>query len=100
VLTLCISALAHHPDVENKIILELEEVLGTNDYPSFEDLGRLKYLGYFIKEIMRINPPGSSIRYVPKGERFGEFVLPEDSMVWINPYVIHRNPDHWEDPLR
>jgi len=52
------------PEVEKKIIAEIESVLGEKDAPSFSDLGKLSYLSNVIKESLRLYPPVNNVSRV------------------------------------
>ena len=49
----CVS---QHPQVETKLIEEIDNVVGDRDCPVFEDFAELKYLDLIIKETMRLYP--------------------------------------------
>jgi hypothetical protein len=49
--------LARHPDLQERVVQELNEVFGNDDRtPSLSDLNRLKYLEQCIKETLRLYP--------------------------------------------
>jgi hypothetical protein len=49
--------LARHPDVQERVVRELNEVFGSDDRtPSLSDLRRLQYLEQCIKETLRLYP--------------------------------------------
>lgn len=49
--------LARHPDIQELVVQELNEVFGNDDrIPSLSDLRRLKYLEQCIKETLRLYP--------------------------------------------
>jgi cytochrome P450 len=45
-----------HPEVEKKVLAEIEEVLGDKKHPDYEDMAKFKYLGLCIKEGLRLYP--------------------------------------------
>mmetsp|Transcript_3760 Transcript_3760/g.6184 ORF Transcript_3760/g.6184 Transcript_3760/m.6184 type:complete len:498 (+) Transcript_3760:41-1534(+) len=88
-----------HPDVEEKVIQEINEVLGDKPYPEYDDMAKLKYLGLCIKEGLRLYPSVPTIaRYMIEDTEVNGKIIPKGSDVYIHPYVIHRQPDSWEDP--
>ena len=49
--------LARHPDIQELVVQELNEVFGNDDRtPTLSDLRRLKYLEQCIKETLRLYP--------------------------------------------
>lgn len=49
--------IAKHPEIQEKIVEELNTVLGSSDRPlTFGDLGELRYLEQCIKETARLFP--------------------------------------------
>ncbi|MBY5775352.1 cytochrome P450 [Rhizobium leguminosarum] len=90
--------LSKHPDVEVKLIEELDEVLGGRT-PAYEDLSRLVYAKAVVQESMRLFPP------VPT---FSRLCLADDailgrrvakgSIVMIAPWILHRHRSFWSDP--
>jgi cytochrome P450 len=54
----CIST---NPNVEAKVIQEVDAVLGERNHVVFEDLRKLTYLDCVIKETLRLFPPVPSI---------------------------------------
>uniref|UniRef100_A0A674J2P9 Cytochrome P450 4B1-like n=1 Tax=Terrapene triunguis TaxID=2587831 RepID=A0A674J2P9_9SAUR len=65
-----------------------------------DDLGKMPYTTMCIKESMRIFPPVPLVsRQLSKPITFhdGRY-LPEGTLVGINIYLIHRDPNLWKDP--
>jgi len=49
--------MARHPDIQELVVQELNEVFGNDDRtPTLSDLRRLKYLEQCIKETLRLYP--------------------------------------------
>ena len=89
-----------HPEVEAKVLEEIENVLGNKKYPSFEDLKNMKYLDMCLKEALRLYPSVPTIaRLTTEDTKVGDHIIPKNTDVYIHPYVIHRQPDCWPDPL-
>lgn len=54
-ITYCIS---QHPDVQQEIVREIQEVVGPNDQPlTYENVNQLHYLEQVINESLRLYPP-------------------------------------------
>jgi len=92
--------LALHPDVEARLLRELDEVLAGRA-ARHEDLARLGYARMVLEEAMRLYPPAFSIsRVALADDRIGDELIPKGAFVNISPWVTHRNPRLWPEPLR
>ena len=88
-----------HPDVEAKILDEIDEVLGSKEYVDFEDLAKLKYLGQVLQESLRMHPvAGGPSRVLAKEITVGGYRLPKGNMVVAVKYMSGYNPDFWKNP--
>ncbi|XP_060801134.1 cytochrome P450 4d2 [Amyelois transitella] len=90
--------MARHPDVQEKVYNELQEVFGDSDRPvTLEDLPRLKYLEAVVKETLRLYPPASNI--VREADK--DFLLPSGVKVFkgsnliISIWGVQRNTKYW-----
>ncbi|WP_033325730.1 cytochrome P450 [Streptomyces yerevanensis] len=92
--------LDQHPAVYMDVVDELKAVLG-GDAPDADQLGRLPLLDAVLKESLRLLPPAPMLmRYTASPTRLGDYRLPTGAMVFFSPYVTHRMPDVFPDPLR
>src|SRR5262249_51996494 len=90
---------ARHPDVERRLLREVDEVLG--DRPAtYEDQRRLRFLEMTVKESMRLYPASAFLfgREVVDDVELGGYTLRRCSWVFISPYVVHHNPRYFKDP--
>lgn len=98
VLTWAPYLLAKHPEVEAKLHQELDEVLGGR-IPTLADLSRLTYLEQVIKETLRLYPPGWIFGRTPlEPVEVGPYTLQKGDLVFLCPYVTHRDERYYEDP--
>lgn len=89
-----------HPEIAVRVRNEAREVLGDRT-PTVDDLPSLVYLGQVIDESMRLYPPAWIIeRQALAEDAFGRWRIPKGTIVATSPYVLHRNPALWDDPLR
>ena len=91
--------LSENPQVERKFHAEIDALGGR--LPTFDDLARLKYVEMVFAESMRLYPPAWSVGRRNLGEyRMGEFTIPDRSILLMSPYVVHRDPRWYPDPLK
>jgi cytochrome P450 len=91
--------LAKHPEVEQRVLREVDQVLG--DRPAtLDDLHQLRFLGRVVKESMRLYPASGFLfgREALEDVDLGGFTLRRGSWVLISPYIIHHNADYFENP--
>jgi cytochrome P450 len=92
--------LSQHPDVEEKLSRELDNLLG-GKCPAPDDLPKFTYTRQVIDETMRLYPAGWLLtRRALKDDRLGDYFVPAGTEIYISPYFIQRHPDLWEDPDR
>ena len=91
--------LARHPDVERRVLLEVDGVLGDRP-PTDEDPHRLRYLEMVVKESMRLYPAAGFLfgREATEDVELGGYTLQRGSWVLISPYIVHRNPEYFPQP--
>lgn len=92
--------LLQHPEVERKIEQELAHVLEGSP-PDMKSLGDLSYCEMVVKETMRYYPPSIlHLREVHQPFSVGDYTLKEGSMLWVSPYLLHRDERYFEEPER
>lgn len=90
--------LSRHPEVQQKVCEELQDVFGHSDRtPTLDDLSNLKYLEAVLKESLRLYPPVPVIvrqldkdLILPSG-----FKMVSGTRIMINIWAIHRNRHYW-----
>ncbi len=90
--------LQQHPDIAEKLRDEVDRVLGDRP-PTFEDIPNLGFTRQVFDETLRFTP---SVWMVPREAVAADVVDgyridPGTVVVMLN-YMIHRHPDHWDDP--
>lgn len=97
-LTWTFYLLSQHPQIEAKVVDEIQSVLG-NRPPTLDDLKNLPYTLMVFKEAMRLYPPAWGFsRQAIEDVEIGGYIIPQKWDVLIVPYVIHRDPNLWHDP--
>lgn len=90
--------LAKHPDKQDRLRSELEEVLGT-EAPTFMDLPKLSYTTQVIEEGMRLYPPAwVTDRQAAQDDEVKGHHVPKGTMVVLAIYALHHDPKFWDDP--
>jgi len=94
--------LSQHPEVERKVLAEIDEVLGGKDVTT-QGLNKLAYLEQVVKETLRMRPSapnlGRELSEEIVVERDGKsWTLPKGTKIMWSPYVIMHMPQYWKDP--
>ena len=96
--------LATHPDVEEKLIAEIDGITGGDpDYDlRYDDLFALTYTTQVIKETLRIYPPQPvTIRRSLKDGTLGRYRIRKDDIIFVGTLAAQRDPRYWgSDPDR
>ncbi|MGN6791477.1 MAG: cytochrome P450 [Streptosporangiaceae bacterium] len=90
--------LATHPDVEEKVIAEVDRISGGNaDHDlQYDDLFELRYTTQVIKEAMRIFPPMPvTIRRSIKDGMLGRYRVRKGDIIFVGTLAAHRDPRYW-----
>ena len=92
--------LAQNPEVEQKLCSELRDVLNGRS-PQVRDLPELRYTERVVKEAMRLYPPVWALVRNPINDcEIGGYRVPAGSSVIMSPWVMHRDPQHYDEPER
>ncbi|MFK7986695.1 MAG: cytochrome P450 [Sandaracinaceae bacterium] len=91
--------LGQHLEVADRMREELFEVLGDRRATA-ADMRSLPYTKAVFQEAMRLYPPAWIMARAPvEDEVIDGYFVPAGSRMFISPWVLHRNPDVWENPL-
>ena len=94
-LTWACYLLALNPQCQDQIRTEVSD-LGR---PGAEDLPRLTYTRMVLEETLRLFPPAWSFgRKAIRDDEVGGYAIPAGSLVWVCPFLTHRDPRFWERP--
>lgn len=106
-LTVFVLNMVLHPEVQAKAQKEIDEVVGRDRLPTFEDRPKLQYIDYVVQETFRwcpVSPVGIPHRSL-KDDTYKGYFVPAGSFIFANARAmthderIHRNPDEF-DPHR
>jgi cytochrome P450 len=99
-LTFTWHLLAHHPDVQENLHREVDEVLGSR-LPTREDVERLRFTRNVIAESMRLYPPAWAMgREAKEPVEIGAYTLPKGAVVLVSTWVTQRDERWWPEPER
>jgi cytochrome P450 / NADPH-cytochrome P450 reductase len=93
-----LSVLATRPDVEEKLIAEIDSISGGDpDHDlKYEDLMSLTYTTQVIKEALRIYPPlPVTIRRSLKDGTLGRYRIRRGDIILVGTLAAHRDPRYW-----
>ncbi|CAH1271250.1 CYP4F12 [Branchiostoma lanceolatum] len=98
--TLCwtLYSLAQHPQYQEKVQKEVDELLSGRDDDTIEwdDLNKLTFLTMCMKESMRLHGPVPAISRTTTEDTVIDGVpIPKDTYLMINMYALNHNPDVW-----
>jgi len=92
--------LGQHPEVEEKLVEELQSVLGGRA-PTASVLPRLTYTEMVLREAMRLYPPVWVIgRRALAPFRMGNYELPAETNVVMSQLITHRDAKYFPEPER
>ncbi|KAH7888354.1 cytochrome P450 [Phlebopus sp. FC_14] len=101
-LAICtaIMAAACHPEAQALVHAELDQVIGTEQVPTFDDEASLPVLRAFILESMRWRPlvPMGLPHRATQDIIWGEYCIPAGTTVYGNHWAISRDPEVFPDP--
>ena len=97
-ISFCLYMAGLHKEYQN--ILH-DEITKTNGENIMDIINKLEFLDCFIKESMRLYPPVAAIgRRIEKDVSFEEQRIHKGTNVAISIFGIHRNENHWKNPLQ
>ena len=91
--------LAQHPEAAERARAEVDAVLAGRT-PSPDDLPALPWLSATLKETLRLYPPIAALmtRRTTAPITLGGWAIPRGAMLYITPWVLHRDPRWFEQP--
>ncbi|XP_066535009.1 cytochrome P450 2U1 [Hoplias malabaricus] len=89
-----------YPDVQEKVQLEIDAVVGSERVPSLTDKGTLPYTEAVIMEVQRMTVvvPLSIPHMASKTTEFRGYTIPKGTVIIPNLWSVHRDPAVWENP--
>ena len=88
-----------NPNVEVKLLNEIDEVLGENEDVQYDHLSKLKYIGQVLEENLRLHPIAPTpTRILLKEIMVGGYRIPKGTGVASNSHLFAMNPEIWQNP--
>ncbi|KAK6125312.1 hypothetical protein DH2020_040945 [Rehmannia glutinosa] len=93
--------LLNHPEIMDKARQEIDTHVGHDRMVEEQDLPKLRYLHFIILETLRLFPSVPMlVPHVPSQDvEIGSYNVPKGTMVLVNAWAIHRDPNVWDEPL-
>jgi cytochrome P450 len=96
VLAMCV-----FPEAQRKAQAELDQVVGLERLPDWDDESSLPYVSALVTEVLRWRSVTTlgGIPHAPiQDDQYKGFFIPKDTAITGNLWAIHRNPDDFPDP--
>ncbi|KAH7520267.1 licodione synthase [Ziziphus jujuba] len=94
-----IGEILNHPKVLEKAREEIDRVVGKNRLVGESDGPNLPYIQAIIKETLRLHPPFPVVnRKCVEACKIDKYMIPENTMLFLNLWAINRDPNFWENP--
>uniref|UniRef100_A0A914WYQ7 Uncharacterized protein n=1 Tax=Plectus sambesii TaxID=2011161 RepID=A0A914WYQ7_9BILA len=93
--------LALHPEIQDRVVDEINTVVGEANEMSYDHIGKLTYLEQVINETLRMFVPVSRIdRSCTKDTTVNGMTIPKGCIVSVPVWVIHYDPELYPDPQK
>lgn len=98
--------LASHPEVQEELLKEQLDVLGSTDDPlTYEELQKLKVHQYTVKETLRLHNPVHSILRQVKSPlvihgNISRYIIPPSHLVIASPASSSRDEEYFSEPMK
>ena len=91
--------LGSHPEIQERLYQEVQEVMGDEKDLSYEMLGQLKYLEMVLKESLRLYPSVPGIgRVLTEDVDVEGVTIPAGTQVMVSIFSLHHNSKYWPEP--
>ncbi|KAM7305153.1 cytochrome P450 3A4-like [Ixodes scapularis] len=94
--------LAMHPEEQERVHTEMEDLFSHANELTFDDVHQLKHLDMVIRETLRLYPPVPLLvarTCLSDKTVMGQFI-PAGTTLIAPAWHIHRNPEYWPEPSR
>ncbi|KAK5899055.1 hypothetical protein CesoFtcFv8_008573 [Champsocephalus esox] len=89
-----------HPDIQDRMQAEIDEVVGTQRVLSLTDKGSLPFTEATIMEVQRMTVavPLAIPHMASETTEFRGYTIPKGTVIVPNLWSVHRDPALWDDP--
>ncbi|XP_076180080.1 putative cytochrome P450 304a1 [Ptiloglossa arizonensis] len=100
VIVHAVKCVMHHPEVSRKVQEEIDTVVGTGRYVTWEDRNNLPYTESTIREVLRYETltPFGVFHKALKDTTLCGYNISKDTIVITNLAEMNNDPDLWGDP--
>jgi cytochrome P450 len=99
-LSFSLYLLAQHPEIKQKVTEEFARVIGDSEM-TYENVMKLEFTTWVIKEAMRLYPPVWGItRDAAKEDVIDGYRIKKGDSIAMAPWAVHRLEKYWENPLK
>ncbi|XP_050396641.1 cytochrome P450 3A13 isoform X1 [Patella vulgata] len=100
-LTFALYNLATHPEVQERVVEEINTNFAKDEAADHDNVGKLTYLQMVVDETLRMYPPlTKTSRAVTEEMELNGYKITKEMEIFLPIYAIHRDPDYWENPDR
>ncbi|BAU01758.1 Cytochrome P450 [Vigna angularis] len=94
------SNLLNHPEMLKKAKRELDTHIGQNRLVDEVDIPKLPYIQNIVYETLRLHPAAPMLvpHFSSEDCTIGDYNLPQNTILLVNAWAIHRDPNLWSDP--
>src|SRR5210317_113987 len=93
--------LAGHPDIEDEVVEESRRTIPTVSTVNAEALADMQYTQQVLEETLRLYPPvWLFTRRSREDDELEGFDVPDDTDIYLSPFILHRTAAFWPDPER
>ncbi|XP_019613831.1 PREDICTED: cholesterol 24-hydroxylase-like [Branchiostoma belcheri] len=98
-LSFTLMELGRYPDVLEKLRAEMREVCGNKEYITYEDIGKLQYMGQVLKESLRMYPPATGTsRLVEEEMELCGHRIPGETVLITSTYIMGHMEKYYPEP--
>ncbi|KAL9323784.1 hypothetical protein ACSQ67_008641 [Phaseolus vulgaris] len=96
------SNLLNNPEIVKKAKKELDSHIGQNCLVDEVNISKLPYLQSIVYETFRLHPAAPMLvpHFSSEDCTIGKYNLPQNTILLVNAWAIHRDPNLWSDPMR
>ncbi|OWA52895.1 Cytochrome P450 2U1 [Hypsibius exemplaris] len=93
--------LAKYPEVQERVLGEIREVLADGQAPQYEDLKRMPFTDAVMCEILRLCSvaPLALVHSATEEGTIGGFHVPNGTDIYLNLWAMHHDERLWNEPM-